>query len=125
MCLLQRRRSLPANNLLERLIKTQGLPVTNCLMSYFAAAPYLTVNTQKKESFYLHQSHLGPNTDCKPITVFFSAKLKKRPEEDWGRGRGGGSHLPRKEQQATPDFITDSMMQLATMVVQLWFCLLY
>lgn len=32
------------------------------------------------------------------------------------------SHLPRKEQQATPDFITDSMMQLAVMVVQLWFC---
>lgn len=54
------------------------------------------------------------------------------PNFKMGEGDGGGQkktkrpqkvhHLPRKEQQATPDFITDSMMQLAIMVVQLWFC---
>ncbi|KAI9545294.1 hypothetical protein NQZ68_037164 [Dissostichus eleginoides] len=32
-------------------------------------------------------------------------------------------HSPlSREQQATPDFITDSVMQLAITVVQLWFC---
>lgn len=59
------------------------------------------------------------NVDCKPliglqpmfnIEKIKATKLQKVP------------HLPRKEQQATSDFITDSVMQLATMAVQLWFC---
>ena len=52
-----------------------------------------------------------------PLMAFppnFKRKKEKKPQRV--------PHLLRKEQQATPDFITDSMMQLAITEVQLWFC---
>ena len=70
-------------------------------------------------SFKPYKPDLNLHVDCKPITGFpikldELKKKAKRPQKL--------PAVPRKEQQATPDFITDSMMQLAITVVQLWFC---
>lgn len=72
------------------------------------------------------QTYLSLHVDCKPINGF-PIKLSNEEKKERTKAKRPQKvpHLPRKEQQATPDFITDSMMQLATTVVQLWFCWLY